>query len=85
MNRAQRPLFSPPPSHNSFLGAQSFTPHLELISCSSHTPPPPQVRTAENKRFGSRKFVQDVAAGRAHELTLAPPGVGGAFFPDGNR
>ncbi|GIY85623.1 hypothetical protein CDAR_205521 [Caerostris darwini] len=49
------------------------------------TPPlTPQACTAENKRFGCGKFTQCIAP-RAPELALAPSGVGGGFFPDGNR
>ncbi|GIY02707.1 hypothetical protein CEXT_111731 [Caerostris extrusa] len=56
MNRAQRPLFSPPPSHNSFLGALSFTPHLELISCNSHTYATPAVMYCREQKIRLNKI-----------------------------
>ncbi|GIY85625.1 hypothetical protein CDAR_205531 [Caerostris darwini] len=44
------------------------------------SPPSPQACTAENNRFSSRKFAQDIAP----RALSSHPGVGVGFVPDGN-
>ncbi|GIY85621.1 hypothetical protein CDAR_205511 [Caerostris darwini] len=76
--RAQRCLFSPPSSHNSFLGALSFTPHLELSSAPPDTSPTPAIMYHRQQKIRFQKIF-----GRHRPKarnSLSPHlGVGGGF------